>query len=125
MAKNILIVDDEPHFCEALRDFLLEKGHNVEVVHDGFGAVESYGRKRPDIVLLDIEMPGKTGLETLRELKALDPQACVIVITGVLQKELHNLVMAEGAFDFISKPFNFDRLEMALRTKTLIYGMPK
>ena len=125
MAKNILIVDDEPHFCEALKDFLLEKGHNVEVVHDGFDAVESYGRRRPDVVLLDVEMPGKTGLETLRELKALDPQACVIVITGVLQKELHNLLMAEGAFDFISKPFNFDRLEMALRTKTLIYGMPK
>lgn len=125
MAKNILIVDDEPHFCEALKDFLTEKGHDVEVVHDGSDALESYGQRRPDVVLLDVEMPGKSGLETLRELKALDPEACVIVITGVLQKELHKLVMAEGAFDFISKPFNFDRLETALRTKTLIYGLPK
>ena len=68
-------------------------------------------------MLLDIQMPGKDGRETLQELKAFDPEVNVIMITALHEEDLALETMADGAFDYITKPVNPDYLEMALMTK--------
>ena len=117
MKNKILVVDDEPDFCEALREFLAEKGFSVMEANSCEEALEAYSQERPDVVLLDVIMPGKDGRETLQELKAFDPEVSVIMITAVHEEDLALEAMADGAFDYITKPFNPDYLEMALMTK--------
>ena len=117
MKNKILVVDDEPDFCEALREFLEEKGFSVMEANSCEEALEAYSQERPDVVLLDVIMPGKDGRETLQELKAFDPEVSVIMITALHEEDLALEAMADGAFDYITKPFNPDYLEMALMTK--------
>ena len=117
MTNKILVVDDEPDFCEALRDFLADKGFTVMEANSCEEALEAYSQERPDVVLLDVLMPGKDGRETFKELKAFDPEVSVIMITAVHEEDLALEAMADGAFDYITKPFNPDYLEMALMTK--------
>ncbi len=117
MKNKILVVDDEPDFCEALREFLEEKGFSVMEANSCEEALEAYSQERPDVVLLDVIMPGKDGRETLQELKAFDPEVSVIMITALHEEDLALEAMADGAFDYITKPFSPDYLEMALMTK--------
>ncbi len=117
MPSKILVVDDEPDFCEALGDFLETNGYSVLEAHDGDQAMAVYRQERPDVVLLDIRMPGKDGLETLRELRAFDPEARVIMITAVLEEELDKQAWAgvdEETLDYITKPFDLHSLERTL-----------
>ncbi len=117
MTNKILVVDDEPDFCEALRDFLAEKGFAVMEANSCDEALAAYKQERPDVVLLDVLMPGKDGRETFKELKAFDPEVNVIMITALHEEDLALEAMADGAFDYITKPFNPYYLEMALMTK--------
>ncbi len=119
-AKKILVVDDEPDFCEVLRDFLGSKGYEVAIALSGEEALPAYMQEKPDVVVLDIQMPGMDGLETLRELKALDQGANVIMVTVIEDDEIAKRAMAEGAFDYITKPVDRDYLELALITKIRI-----
>ncbi|MDV2504477.1 MAG: response regulator [bacterium] len=117
---KILVVDDEIAVCKELNKFLEFKGFSVVEAYDGDQALEAYRDEKPDIVLLDIRMPGKDGLETLRELKALDPEVSVIMVTAVHEEALAKQAMTEGAFDYITKPINPDYLELALMTKIVM-----
>ena len=117
MTNKILVVDDEPDFCEALSEFLADKGFAVMEANSCEEALEAYSQERPDVVLLDVLMPGKDGRETFKELKAFDPEVSVIMITAVHDEDLALQALADGAFDYITKPFNPDYLEMALMTK--------
>ena len=117
MSSKILVVDDEPDFCEALGDFLEAKGYSVAEAYSGDEALAAYRQESPDVVLLDIRMPGKDGTETLHELKALDPEASVIMVTAIHEEEIAKQAMAEGAFDYITKPIDPGYLKMALMTK--------
>ncbi len=117
MTNKILVVDDEPDFCEALHEFLAEKGFSVMEANSCEEALAAYSQERPDVVLLDVIMPGKDGRETLRELKALDPEVSVIMVTALHEEDLALEAMADGAFDYITKPVNPDYLEIALMTK--------
>ena len=117
---KILVVDDEIAVCKELKKFLKFKGFSVVEAYDGDQALEAYRDEKPDIVLLDVRMPGKDGLETLRELKALDPEASVIMVTAVHEEDIAKQAMTEGAFDYITKPINPDYLELALMTKIVM-----
>ncbi len=117
MTNKILVVDDEPDFREALREILADKGFSVMEAKNCEEALETYSQERPDIVLLDVIMPGKDGRETHRELKVFDPEVSVIMITALHEEDLALEAMAEGAFDYITKPVNPEYLEMALMTK--------
>ncbi len=116
MAKTVLVVDDEPIHCEVLRKFLTGKGFHVTTAHDGDQALAVYKQHRPDVVLLDIRMPGKDGVETLHELKELDPEAKVIMVTAVHEKKVADQALAEGALDYITKPLTLPSLQRALET---------
>ncbi|MDV2504609.1 MAG: response regulator, partial [bacterium] len=81
MTSKILVVDDEPDFCEALRDFLEAKDFQVVAAHDGEEAMSAYGKHRPDVVLLDVRMPGRSGLEVLKDIGQHAHDALVIMTT--------------------------------------------
>ena len=117
MPSKILVVDDEISVCKMLRLFLEGKGYDVAEAYSGDEALVAYRQESPDVVLLDIRMPGKDGIETLHELKALDPDASVIMVTAIHEEEIAKQAMAEGAFDYITKPIDPGYLEMALMTK--------
>lgn len=120
METKILVVDDEPSFCEVLSVFLESKGFSVVTAYDGEGALVLYEQERPHVVLLDVRMPGKGGLETLRDIKALDPEASVIMVTAVHEDEVAYKATREGAFDYITKPINPEYLELSLKTRVAL-----
>ncbi len=122
MPSKILVVDDERAVCKELRLFLEAKGYSVVEAYSGDEALEAYKLESPDVVLLDIRMPGKDGVETLHELKELDPDASVIMVTAVNEEEPAKKAMSEGAFDYITTPINREYLEMALMTKLALLG---
>ncbi|MDA2917792.1 response regulator, partial [Nitrospinae bacterium AH_259_B05_G02_I21] len=86
--------------CKALRKFLEDKDYEVVEAYDGDQAVALYGQERPDVVLLDVRMPGKDGLETFREIRGFDPEASVIMVTAVHDSEVALQAMEEGAFEY-------------------------
>ncbi|MDV2496227.1 MAG: response regulator [bacterium] len=122
MSNKVLVVDDEPSVCRALRSFLVDKGYDVVEAHDGDQALSAYSSEKPKVVLLDIRMPGKDGLETLRELKAIDPEASVIMVTAVYEEEVALQAMANGAFEYVTKPIDPDYLELAIATNFALTG---
>jgi DNA-binding NtrC family response regulator len=117
MPSKILVVDDEPSVRKELRKFLNDKGYDVVEAGDGNEALTVYQQENPHVVLLDVRMPGKDGVETLHELKALDPEASVIMVTAVHEEDIAKQAMSEGAFEYITKPINREYLELALMTK--------
>lgn len=115
--KKVLVVDDEPLFCEMVSKFLVGKGYSVVEAYGGEQALTIYSENRPDVVVLDVRMPGKDGLETLQELRASDPEASVIMVTAVLDDEVVGQTMADGALDYITKPLNLHSLELAIKMR--------
>jgi DNA-binding NtrC family response regulator len=116
---RILVVDDEIVVCDVLKDFLALQGHEVHTALNGRAAIAKVKMERPHIVLLDILMPGTNGLEVLQEIKRLDPRIGVIMITGVFNKDVAKKAIALGAYDYITKPVDFEYLETVLTVKIL------
>ena len=119
MAKRVLIVDDAAFMREMLRDILTDGGYEVvaEAV-DGDQAVTMFREHSPDLVTLDIVMPRKSGLEALKEMRGVDPGACIVMCSALGQEALVMEALEAGAADFIVKPFKPDQalgvLEKAL-----------
>lgn len=110
MAKTILVVDDDALMRRSLAASLGQTGYTVETAASGESAVQSVRRKAPDLVLLDVGLPGMDGMDTLRELRRDDPNLAVILVTG-RRRELDEIVGLEmGADDYITKPFDMDVL---------------
>jgi two-component system chemotaxis response regulator CheY len=112
MSHTVLIADDAAFMRVMLKEILGELG--LEVVaegEDGEQAVEMYRRHRPDLALLDIKMPGCDGITALRQIVADDPQAQVIMITALGQKEAVLESIKSGARDFVVKPFDQERVQ--------------
>lgn len=109
--KRILIADDA-HFMRTTLKLMLEK-NGYEVIgeaKDGVEAVSLYKALSPDIVTLDITMPNLTGLDALKAIKKLNPNATVIMITAMGQESMVKEAIVSGAKSFIVKPFKEDHL---------------
>lgn len=105
-SKSIMIVDDELFFRELLRDTLTKAGFSVVAeASSGEQALDLYRHFRPALVLMDIYMPEKNGIEATRELIALDPQVKIIICSGVGYDDDLNAAIAAGAVGVIYKPF--------------------
>jgi DNA-binding NtrC family response regulator len=117
MGVKILVVDDEASVRKQLRKFLEGKDYRIVEASSGEEALAAYRQDQPEVVLLDIRMPGKDGLETLKELKAIDPEASVIMVTALHEEDLARQAMNDGAFEYITKPIDRNYLELALMTK--------
>jgi DNA-binding response OmpR family regulator len=115
MGKRVLLIEDEPNIIEAIRFILSRDGWVVETQSDGARAVETVGDKKPDIVILDVMLPGKSGFEILRDLRN-DPAHAglpILMLTARGQKKDHDLAQSYGVSAFMTKPFsNADMLDM-------------
>lgn len=107
---RILVVDDEPHLREAIQMVLTAAGHAVDVAGSGESAVEAQRRSPYDALVLDIALPGMTGVETLAAIKAFTPQVVAVFITahGSIASAVE--AMRTGGFDYLPKPFDNDEL---------------
>ena len=114
MAGRVLVVDDEPVNVEFLQEFLSAKGYEVITAGDGAEALRRVKEERPHLILLDIQMPKIDGLEVLRQLREIDKEVGVIMITGINERAIARKAMALGAFDYIVKPLDLPYLERSL-----------
>ncbi len=104
-SRSVLVVDDEQSMCDFLKIMMEREGFTVEVETNGQQALEILTRKRFDVVITDIRMPGVGGLEILEQVKAIDPTMAVIVMTAFGTKETAIQALNKGASFFIEKPF--------------------
>ncbi|MDY0219541.1 MAG: sigma-54 dependent transcriptional regulator [Desulfobacterium sp.] len=110
MYPAILIVDDEASIIESLEGILSDEGFEVSHAFNGYEALKKIEADSPDIVLLDIWMPGMDGIETLKEIKKGFPNLPVVMITGHGTIEAAVDATKSGAFDFLEKPLSIDRI---------------
>ncbi len=113
MAK-VLLVDDAAFMRMRCARLLQEEGHEVLEAANGREAVEVYQAHRPDAVLMDITMPEMDGLEALRAIRAIDPQARVAMLTAMGQQAIVIEAIKSGARDFVVKPFERERVLAAV-----------
>ncbi|MGA1790621.1 MAG: response regulator [bacterium] len=111
---NVLTVDDDVMICDVLSDFLKGKGYEVRAAHSGEEALELIAKKKPDIVLLDMVMPGMGGEATLKEIKKQYIDLPVIMVTVMTDEKKALHLLAEGATDYVTKPIDFKYLEKNL-----------
>ena len=107
---RILVVDDEVGIREGCRRVLVPQGFEVDVAENGPVGLRKLRESRYDVLLLDIMMPGMSGMEVLRQARQIDPDLICIIITGYATVELAVQAVREGAHDFIAKPFSADLL---------------
>jgi two-component system NtrC family response regulator len=107
---NVLIVEDEKSQREMLEGFLLGQGFSVSSVDGGGKALDDVRRGNLDLVLLDYKMPGMDGLQTLREIKKINPELAVVMMTAYGTIETAVQAMKEGAADYLTKPIDLDEL---------------
>jgi len=111
---KILVVDDEKRIRDGCHQMLIKDGFHAEVAESGFQALQMIEQEHFDIILLDLMMPGLSGLEVLAPLKTADPDTVVIVITGYATLDHAIEAMKKGAFDFVSKPFSPQDLRLVI-----------
>jgi two-component system response regulator AtoC len=112
---NLLIAEDEKNLGIVLQRELARLGHRVTLVHDGDGAVQAAKENDFDIALLDIMMPGRNGLEVLRELREMEQSPEVLMMTGHATVETALQAMKMGAYDYLTKPCLISELEAILQ----------
>ncbi|MBO4347520.1 MAG: response regulator [Lachnospiraceae bacterium] len=116
MGKNILIVDDAAFMRMMIKDILSKNGYTVAgEAENGVKAVEKYNELKPDLVLMDITMPDKDGIQALKDIKASDPNAKIIMCSAMGQQAMVIESIQAGAKDFIVKPFQPDRVLEAVK----------
>jgi two-component system, chemotaxis family, chemotaxis protein CheY len=106
MTGKILVVDDSALARRNLRQILEPEGYEIVEAEDGLAALERYFLEKPDVVMLDLVMKGMYGLEVLKKLRELDPEARVLVVSADVQSSSHELVEQAGARGFVNKPFD-------------------
>jgi two-component system chemotaxis response regulator CheY len=103
---KILIVDDAAFMRTLLKNILFPKGHEIAgEAENGAIAVEKYRQLKPDLVTMDIVMPGVNGIDALKQIKAFDPNAKIIMCTAVGQEAMVRAAITSGAKGYIVKPF--------------------
>lgn len=116
MAKNIMICDDAAFMRMMIKDILTKNGYNVAAeAENGAIAVSKYNEIHPDLVLMDITMPEMDGIQALKNIKANDPKASVIMCSAMGQQAMVIEAIQSGAKDFIVKPFQADRVLEAVK----------
>ncbi|MBM3522231.1 MAG: sigma-54-dependent Fis family transcriptional regulator [Alphaproteobacteria bacterium] len=118
MTANILIVEDEGVLARNLARFLGLRGHEAEAAGDIADGMESYGRVRPDIVLLDFHLPDGDGIDMIRRIRAQDRQTKIVMMTADGRVQTAVDAMKAGADDYVTKPFSLD--ELALLVERLV-----
>ncbi len=109
---RILLIDDEPDSCKALSILLGKAGYLVDFFHSGEEALQRIQQLQYDLIISDLLLPGVSGIDILKQVKEKSPNTSVILITGNASAETAVEAMKEGALDYITKPFNIERLKL-------------
>ena len=114
--KRVMVCDDAAFMRMMIKDILVKNGYEIAAeAENGLKAVEQYPDAKTDLVLMDITMPEVDGIEAVRRIKALDPNANVIMCSAMGQQAMVIEAIQAGAKDFIVKPFQADRVLEAVR----------
>jgi len=105
MPRSVLVVDDAAFMRMMIRDILSREGYVIYEAVNGRDAVEKYQEVRPDLVTMDITMPGMSGLEALQAIRDQDPAARVLMVSAMGQQKMIVEALEHGAMDFLVKPF--------------------
>src|SRR5947208_3557028 len=116
---RILVVDDEAPVREVLSEYFTSQGYTVHEASGGKDALAAIRRDRPDLVLLDVRMPGIDGVEVLRRIRELDDALAVIMVTANEDAALARETLQLGAFDYVGKPFDYVYLDRAVSAALL------
>ena len=111
---NVLIVDDEEFIRDIVKECLTSTGHNVITAGSGEEALDLLKKNHFDLLFLDFSMPSKDGLELLREIKAIDHNANVVIISARPEEQLPDELSDEGSYNIIKKPFSVDQIQNAV-----------
>jgi two-component system response regulator AtoC len=114
-AAKILVVDDEPGMLEMLSRSLGDEGYRVLTVDRGEGALAKVREEKPEVVLLDIRMPGMDGIETLGRIRQFDKESSIIILTAYGSMDTVVEAMKLGAYDYITKPFDLEGLKSLIK----------
>ncbi len=112
---TILVVDDEKSILEALTGILEDEGYNIITASTGESAIAKFSKSSPDIVLLDVWMPGMDGIETLKLLREKNKEICVIMISGHSNIDTAVNAIKYGAYDFLEKPLSLDKILILIK----------
>ena len=108
---KLLIVDDDIPTADFLSRYLGKRDYEIFIANDGESALSIVKEKQPNIVLLDIKMPGTSGMTVLQKIKEIDKNAKVIMMTAIKDESMIELAREYGASDYITKPFSLEYLE--------------
>ena len=111
---KILIVDDNKRLCGNLFDILELKGYEPAATYDGSGAIDLFQKQKFDVVLMDVKMPGISGIEILKILKQIRKNIYVIMITAFADEIFYKQGLNDGDYEVIQKPIDMDKLLMRL-----------
>jgi two-component system, OmpR family, KDP operon response regulator KdpE len=112
---RVLVVDDEPHVLEALSTLLERRGYEVRTAPDGLSALAAVAGERPDVVLLDVAMPGMDGVEVCRRLRRAS-RVQILVLSALTDEPQKVRALDAGADDYVTKPFGVQELLARLRS---------
>jgi DNA-binding response OmpR family regulator len=118
MAQRLLVVDDDPTVSDVVRRYLERAGYAVTLAGDGPAALEAFARERPDLVVLDLMLPGIDGLEVYRRMRARDGALPVVMLTAMGEESDRVLGLELGADDYVTKPFS--PRELVLRVQSVL-----
>jgi DNA-binding response OmpR family regulator len=121
MCAHVLVADDDPRQAEVVRRYLVADGHRADVVHDGQAALDAARRLRPDLLVLDVMMPGVDGLLVCRTLRA-ESDLLVLMLTARATEPDLLLGLSLGADDYMTKPYS--PRELMARVRTLLRRAP-
>ena len=121
-SRTVLVVDDDAEICSLLEEFLVSKGYRVRTVADGAAAIRDLVAAASDVILLDIDMPGLSGMDALPTLRAVAPRAAIIMVSGTTNEEVAKRTLAAGAFDYVTKPIDFVRLVDTIETALAMHA---
>lgn len=114
-AITIYVIDDEEILRNCLKDILTDEGYNVKSMIDGEEGLAVFAKQPADIVILDIKMPGMSGVEVLKNIKLLHPSTEVIMITGYATVSTAEESKKLGAFDYLTKPFDMSQIKNVIK----------
>ncbi len=115
MPSRILLVDDEREFVQTLSERLIMRDMGSAVAYDGASALEMIAEHEPEVMILDLKMPGIDGIEVLRRVKSMNPDIEVIILTGHGSETDRDECMRLGAFAYLQKPVDIDKLSETIR----------
>ena len=114
-ARSVLVVDDEPDVRSLLSDLLKEEGYKVHTADSATKALAEIGKSMPDLVMMDVKLPDQDGIALLKQLKRDEPELEVIMMTAFGGSSTAIKAMEQGAYDYVTKPFELDDLLATLR----------